>query len=73
MIGDNDSTDLKVTNSQQQEQRVHNKCVEGRRRHRDDLGERAGAERNNKQRCPQNPRERSGNSHIITLISTVTQ
>lgn len=73
MMGDNDSTDLKVTNSQRQEQRVHNKCVEGRHRDREDARESADAERNNKQQCLRNPREQSGNSHIITLISIVTQ
>lgn len=53
MMGDNDSTDLKVTNSQKQEQRPHNKCVEGRRRGREDARERdrADAERNNKRQC----------------------
>lgn len=28
MMGDNDSTDLRSTNSQKQEQRAHNKCAE---------------------------------------------
>lgn len=36
MMGDNDSTDLKVTNPQKQEQRVHNKCVERSRRDSED-------------------------------------
>lgn len=39
MMGDNDSTDLKVTNSQKQEQRAHNKCVEERRRDGEDARE----------------------------------
>lgn len=45
MMGDNDSTDLKVTNSQTQEQRVHNKCVEGRHRQQRGLGKRDQAQR----------------------------
>lgn len=45
MMGDNDSTDLKVTNSQKQEQRAHNKCVEGRRRDREDARERKQTQR----------------------------
>lgn len=43
MMGDNDRTDLKVTNSQKQEQRVQNKCVEGRRGDRQDACARASA------------------------------
>lgn len=37
MMGDNDSTDLKVTNSQKQEQRAHNRICGGKAQtHRED-------------------------------------
>lgn len=85
MMGDNDSTDLKKLQTPRNKNKERTTNVwRGRRRHRAD--ERAGErdrERESEQmqserdiisnNAYENPREQSGNSHIITLISIVTQ
>lgn len=63
MMGDNDSTDLKVTNSQKQEQRVHNKCAGGRRRDREDASRES--EQTHREIISNNAYEISGSNLVI--------